>query len=84
MQENMVRRIVNFNTHLQREEHFDDDVHQRNLDNLEKGFHANNSSPFDSLKLGVRLHDMGKSSDAVFLWENATKRAKKNEDAIAE
>ena len=70
-QEDMVRRIIKLNTHLQKEEHFDNDQHQRNLSDLEESFHQNNSSKCDALKLGVRLPDMGNSSNAVFMWHAA-------------
>ena len=32
----MVHRIMKSNTHLQREEHFDNELHQRNLSHLEE------------------------------------------------
>ena len=39
----MVERIVSFIEHLSREDHFDDEVHQENLESLEKGV------PFEAL-----------------------------------
>ena len=36
-----VDRILNFHCHLACEDHVDNDRHQRNLNHLEKGFHAN-------------------------------------------
>ena len=43
--EEMVSRITSFMEHLHREDHFDDDCHQRNLDSLEQLFHTNNFGP---------------------------------------
>ena len=63
-----LERVVNFNTHLQTEEHVDHDAHQRNLKQLETSFHANYSGAKDMLMLGLRLNDMASSSSAPFLW----------------
>ena len=69
----MVDRIMNLNTHLHREEHFDNDRHQRCVDSLEQSFHENHSSMRDMLILGARTPDMARSSEAVFLWDAASR-----------
>ena len=43
--EEMVSRITSFMEHLHREDHFDNDCHQRKLDSLERLFHTNNFGP---------------------------------------
>ena len=61
-----LERVMNFITHLQTEEHFDNEAHQRNLGHLESSFHANCSGKQDLLMLGLRLSDMGRSCSAPF------------------
>ena len=67
-----MERIINLNTHLHREEYFDNDLHQRCVDSLEQSFHENHSSMRDTLILGARTPDMARSSEAVFLWDAAS------------
>ena len=41
----MLRRLIRFCEHLQKEEHFHPEEHEQNLESLEKQFHANNGGP---------------------------------------
>ena len=52
--EDMLSRIVAFQEHLQREDHFDDEGHQANIKNIEKEFHANNAGEKRSIFLCTR------------------------------
>ena len=63
-----LERVMKFNTHLQTEEHFDHDAHQRNLDALERSFHKNHDDPKDILMMGLHMSDSGKSEHAPCLW----------------
>ncbi len=63
-----LERVMKFNTHLQTEEHFDHDAHQRNLDALERSFHKNHDDPKDILMMGLHVSDSGKSEHAPCLW----------------
>ena len=47
----MLERITKFCEHLQREDHFDHDQHDANLEELEKQFHANNDGPQENIFL---------------------------------
>ena len=50
----VVERITAFMEHLQREDHFDDAEHQKNLESLEEQFHRNNFGPTGNVHLSVR------------------------------
>ena len=50
----MLKRITDFVQHLQREDHFNNDLHQTNLVDLEREFHANNEGPARNAFLSVR------------------------------
>ena len=52
-------RVVNINTHLQTEEHFVHDAHQRSPVALERSFHKNHDDPKHILMLGLHLQDNG-------------------------
>ena len=50
----MLERITRFCEHLQREDHYDQEQHESNLDELEKQFHSNNEGPPENVFLSVR------------------------------
>ena len=66
----MTERIKAFNEHLQREDHFDDALHQENLAQLEKEFHANNAGEQRNVFLSVRPRSFYEANDVVSLWRN--------------
>ena len=66
--EQMLQRITHFVEHIQREDHFADEEHQRNLAQLEREFHDNNTGPLRNIYLSVRPAFMYSSSDAPYLW----------------
>ena len=45
----MLQRITNFVEHLHREDHFDHDGHERDIEKLEQEFHMNNAGPREIL-----------------------------------
>ena len=52
--ESVLVRITKFTEHLQREDHFNNEEHQRNLETLEREFHDNNEGPARNHYLSVR------------------------------
>ena len=70
-QEEQVQRMLRFHSHLHREEHFYDDTHQANLDELEKGSQTNFADTSDHVLLGARVADMACGAAAYSLWEVA-------------
>ena len=62
--EEMLGRITNFMEHLHREDHFDDDQHQANVDALEEEFHNNNFGPHCNVHLSVRPKNIHCNSGA--------------------
>ena len=68
--EQMLQRITNFVEHLHREDHFDDDGHQRDLDKLEHEFHHNNTGPPRNTYLAVRPHFLFHPDIDAFLWRD--------------
>jgi hypothetical protein len=71
--EDMLNRIVAFQEHLQREDHFDNAAHQRNLNSLESEFHTNNMGPDRNYFLSVRPRFSYEALDKPYLWKNAEK-----------
>ena len=51
---NLVERVKTFCSHLQREDHFDDELHQMNLTSLENDFKRNNNAP-ESISASSRM-----------------------------
>ena len=49
----MLQRVKSFISHLQREDHVDDDLHQSSLPSLEAQFHDNNFGPPENIHLAV-------------------------------
>ena len=74
----MLKRVLAFIEHLQREDHFRDDLHQQNLANLEKEFHNNNEGPPRNHYLSVRPRGFYEQPGDAYLWEHpeANKQAK--------
>ena len=46
----MLDRITGVCEHLQREDHFNQEEHDKNIENLEKQFHANNAGPQENAR----------------------------------
>ena len=68
----MVERIVAFIEHLSREDHFDDEAHQENLESIEKEFHKNNFGPERNIHLSVRPHGLHCNAPEDSLWSAGT------------
>ena len=54
--------------HLQREDHFDDEQHQKNLQSLESEFNTNNAGPLKNIHLSVRPTSMYDCSKSPCAW----------------
>ena len=65
----MLERITKFCEHLQREDHFDHDQHDANLEELEKQFHANNDGPQENIFLSVRSSPFFTTPKVHTLWQ---------------
>ena len=66
-----IDRILKFWCHLACEDHIDNDRHQRNLNALEKGFHATYQTVKDSLLMGAYISDMAGTSDVPGkIWQS--------------
>ena len=65
----MLERITRFCEHLQREDHYDQEKHDLNLEHLEKQFHANNEGAPEQLYLSVRPPLEPADAPAPSLWE---------------
>ena len=68
-QKQQVERIVDFQTHLHQEEHFYPTIHENNIDELERSFHANNSGERERLLIGSQFNVFSESHQAPFLWQ---------------
>ena len=71
-QEQHVQRILSFHSHLSREDHFFNDVHQSHLEELEKESQSNFANTREHVLLGVRTADMAHSTSTPCLWEKST------------
>ena len=67
----MLDRIKNFVNQIQKEEHFDDDQHQRELEKLESQFQSNNAGPRANVHLSKRPTCMYTCSSSPYAWGNA-------------
>ena len=67
----MLDRLTHFVEHLQREDHFDDAQHQRDLPQLEEEFHANNAGPSRNLHLSTRPDFMYRASGSPYMWAHS-------------
>ena len=66
----MLERITRFCEHLQREDHYDQEKHDADLEPLEKQFHANNAASTDQIHLSVRPSlESATAADTPSLWE---------------
>ncbi len=68
--EEMVERITNFIEHLQREDHFNDELHQSQVNALEEEFHKNNAGPTKNIHLCVRPQCTSQVDNASYLWSS--------------
>ena len=66
----IVERIKSFCEHLQREDHFDDDKHQADIEQLEAEFHRGNEGP-RSVYLSARPEEFYKSGSVPTLWSES-------------
>ena len=64
----MLHRVKNFVNHLQREDHFDDEQHQKNLQSLGSEFNTNNAGPLKNIHLSVRPTSMYDCSKSPCAW----------------
>ena len=77
----MVERTTSLIEHLHREDHFDDDAHQKNIDSLEQEFHMNNFGPARSQHLSARppgLHSATPGSCPWSAYETSPKAAEED------
>ena len=65
----MLERITRFCEHLQREDHYDQEKHDLNLEHLEKQFHANNEGAPEQIFLSVRPSLDSATAAAPSLWQ---------------
>ena len=70
--EAMLERITRFCEHMQREDHYDQEQHDLNLERLEKQFHANNEGAPEQLYLSVRPPLGPATAAASSLWQTDT------------
>ena len=66
----MLQRVTHFVEHLQREDHFDNDQHQKDLPHLEEQFHANNAGVRRNHHLSVRPECMYTCTKAPCMWSD--------------
>ena len=66
--EEMLKRVTTFLEHVQQEDHFDNELHQQNLDELERDFHNNNAGPLRNQYLSVRPKCFSETNDKPYLW----------------
>ena len=66
--EDMLERITRFCEHLQREDHYDQQKHDLDVESLEKQFHANNVGPPENVYLSVRSSSFYTPSATCSLW----------------
>ena len=77
----MVQRITSFMEHLHREDHFDDEKHQKNIDSLEQEFHMNNFGPARNQHLSMRPAGLHSATPGSCPWstsETSSKVAKED------
>ena len=75
--EDMLDRVKSFVSHLQREDHMDNEGHQRNLRKFEADFHTNNAGPEENVHLSVRPARFYTCSSSPCAWgpQNRTRSA---------
>ena len=73
----MLQRITNFVEHLHREDHFDHDGHERDIEKLEQEFHMNNAGPPRNTYLAVRPRFLFHPDVDASLWRDV-----KHEDLL--
>ena len=75
--EDMLDRAKSFVNHLQREDHMDNEGHQRNLRKFEADFHTNNAGPKENVHLSVRPSRFYSCSSSPCAWDpqNLTRSA---------
>ena len=75
--QDMLDRVKKFVGHLQREDHMDNEQHQKNLQKFEAAFHTNNAGPDENIHLSVRPARFYTCSSSPCAWdrENLTRTA---------
>ena len=71
--EEMLDRVKSFVNHLQREDHMDNEGHQRNLRKFESDFHTNNAGPEENIHLSVRPARFYSSSSSPCAWDTRSR-----------
>lgn len=64
-----LRRITDFNEHLQREDHFNQELHEAEEPELEKQFHENNDGPAKNIFLSARTRGFYEMPSGMTLWD---------------
>ena len=82
----MLKRVTTFLEHVQQEDHFDNELHQQNLDELERDFHNNNDGPLRNQYLSVRPKCFSEMDGKPYLWDekNVQARQEKNLTLVRE
>ena len=80
--QDMLDRVKKCVGHLQREDHMDNEQHQKNLQKFEAAFHTNNAGPDENIHLSVRPARFYKCSSSPCAWdrENRTRTADGDEN----
>ena len=75
--EDMLDRVKSFVNHVQREDHMDNEKHQKNLRKFEADFHTNNAGPDENVHLSVRPARFYSCSSSPCAWDpqNRTRSA---------
>ena len=75
--EDVLDRVKSCVNHVQREDHMDNEEHQRNLRKLEADFHTNNAGPDENVHLSVRPARFYSCSSSPCAWDpqNRTRSA---------
>ena len=71
--EEMLDRVKSFVNHLQREDHMDNEGHQRNLRKFESEFHTNNAGPEENIHLSVRPARFYSCSSSPCAWDTRSR-----------
>ena len=68
LKEDMQSRVTQDAEHLQRDEDFDNEAHQKNLEALEQEFQTNTSRPMCNAHVSVRPAEMYSCARTLCAW----------------
>ncbi len=68
--EDVLQRLTSFMEHLEREDHFDDELHQASLGALEKDFKRNNDGPAANIFLSARTRSFYENARVPCGWDS--------------